>query len=147
MQCCVTCRTVYSLLYVSWCLCSLNRQILCTRLMYVSATCRFDELQGSGIAKDGPCRNSKILRNSGEVAVLIPPLVARWSMDSCGCYKLVIRFCWAVLNSGGMVSASCLTYLACNCMEAISTVEVMHQVQQPIIAQHSNTQTATRCCM
>ena len=44
---------------------------------------RFHELSGGGIAKDGPCRNSKILRNSGEVAILFPPLEAKWSIDAC----------------------------------------------------------------
>ncbi|KAK9845045.1 hypothetical protein WJX74_010014 [Apatococcus lobatus] len=81
----------------------LEKQILLTSFQEVQDFAAFHDLTQPKIQQHGACRNSRVLKCSGEVAVLVPPLTAAWQSTVEGTSKTTVVFSWAVLNSAGMV--------------------------------------------
>ena len=92
----------------------LKKRILLTSFQQVQDFAGFHDLEQPKIQQHGPCRNSKVLQRSGEVAVLVPPLTAAWHRTAEGISKATIVFSWAVMNSAGNVRLS-----ACRAEQAI----------------------------
>ncbi len=82
----------------------LQEQVLLTSFADVQDFAAFHDLALPD--KEGPCLNSKVLRRSGEVAVLVPPLIATWHRTAEGVSKTVVCFGWAFLNAAGMVTTT-----------------------------------------
>ncbi len=93
-----------------------QQQVQLTSFAEVQDFAAFHELTLPGIERDGACCNSKVLRRSGEVVLLIPPLIATWHMTAEGTSKTIVSFSWAVLNCAGKVMAMMQPVWAQHCM-------------------------------
>lgn len=82
----------------------------------------FHELQDKGErVKDG-CRGMRVL-TSGEVAILVPPLTAVWSLTPKGTNQVRVSFNWALLTNAGTVGGcSNRLQLHKRCFELLRTL-------------------------
>ena len=77
----------------------------------VATFASFHELRQAGGPLAGAAQAAKIFPESGEVAVLVPPLQLKWLLTSNETERVKVQFSWAMVNAQGSVRLPCL----CRC--------------------------------